>query len=809
MVWMVLWKWKSDTERAGVDVFGSKFIKISFVASVVISMVLSAVAAPLVRTIDVQKKGGGSFDRGFVLAHTRVKTGQEFNASEVSSDVRQLLDTGKFTSVTASVKELSDGVKVIFTVQPKLRLAERPTFRGVHELSQRKVRKLLDFKKGDLIDDQTVGIAVHKVLDKYREESYPNATATWKLARLTNQNDVATLTIKFNEGEQAYVKNIDVIGNDSISTSTLRKALEKPSPFNPFRWFFKKHYERYRLATVAEGVKRVYMDHGFLDVAATTDVIVREKEKNRKIETALVTVVEGDVYHIGNIELKGITKFPKNELQNLVYLKSGDVASLGGIENTAKRLQAYYGDRGYLNSRVKYFLMPRKGAKVVDILFSINEGELVRIRNIIIRGNTRTRDKVIRREMLVYPGETYNQTRVQRSKRRIKNLGFFQNVQVLPQKTNDPHEQDLVFDVAEKRTGQFMLGAGFSSVDHLMGFIELSQGNFDLFGWPNFTGGGQKLRLRAQIGSTRQDYDLSFIEPWFLDRKLRLGFNLYSHDRSYDDYDVETKGSSISIGKALPGANRVTLRYSIEDSKITDVSDTNVYYELDSYDFDTDTGTPYYFESEQDRTKSTLTIALQHDTRNNPFVPTHGNKIKGFYSFSGGPLGFDTEMQDIGLKTASYIPLWFGHVFSVRSRFEFIEPMGDTETIPLADKLFLGGGRTLRGFNYRDVGPKVIRKLDNDEYYARSYGGQSLFMVNLEYTIPIVKGVRLAGFYDTGNVWADTYTIDLGDLASSYGIGIRLDMPGFPIRIDRAWVIDYDDDYTESDKWVIWIGYDN
>jgi outer membrane protein assembly factor BamA len=172
-------------------------------------------------------------------------------------------------------------------------------------------------------------------------------------------------------------------------------------------------------------------------------------------------------------------------------------------------------------------------------------------------------------------------------------------------------------------------------------------------------------------------------------------------------------------------------------------------------------------------------------------------------------MGFDTDMYDVRLKTASYVPLWFGHVFSVRTKFEFVEAFGDTETVPLADKLFLGGGRTLRGFDYREVGPKVIRKVGEDEYYTRSYGGQSLFMANIEYTVPIVKGVRFAGFYDVGNVWADTYTVETSDLASSAGVGVRFDMPGFPIRIDRAWVIDYDDEYTDDDKWVIWIGYDN
>jgi len=778
-----------------------------YIVAVFFAGILSSVGAPVIRSIEVQQKGGGGFDRGYVLAHSRIKTGDEFSSSAVSRDVKLLLETGKFTSVDAAIKEQADGVVLTFTVQPKLRLSGKPIVKGVKEFRNRKVLKLLELEPGDMIDDPTVGVAVNRVLEKYRDKSYPNATCSWTLKPVEREPGVVKLHLDFNEGVVTYVHDIDVVGNDHVSTAVLRKALERPSPFNPIRWFIKKRYEHYELAYIESGVKRVFMDYGFLDVKVKTDIANKEGHKEQDI--ALITVDEGIKYHIDEIKLEGITIFPENELKKIVGLKSGDVASLKAIENTARRLQSYYGNRGYLNSDVRKLLIPNTSERTVDVVFTIIEGELVRIRNIIIRGNTRTRDKVVRRELLVYPGEIYNQSRVKRSERRVNNLGFFGSVQVVPQRTTDIEEQDLVFEVTEKRTGQFMLGAGFSSVDNLIGFIELSQGNFDLLGWPNFTGGGQKLRLRAQIGSTRKDYDLSFTEPWFLDRRLSLGFNIYSRDRNYTDYDVETTGAAVSLGKALPGANRINLRYSIEDSNITDVSDTNTYYELDSYDFETDTGVPYLFESEEDRIKSTMTISLQHDTRNNPFVPTRGNKIRTFYSISGGPMGFDTDMYDVGLKTASYVPLWFGHVFSVRSRFEFIEAFGGTETIPLADKLFLGGGRTLRGFDYRDVGPKVIRKIDEDSYYARSYGGQSLFMVNIEYTVPIVKGVRFAGFYDTGNVWSDTYTLDTGDLASSMGIGVRFDMPGFPIRIDRAWVIDYDDDYTEDDKWVIWIGYDN
>jgi len=787
-----------------------RFIKIRFgiIPAIIICWAFVAQAAPVVRDIQVLKKGGGGFDSGYVMAHTRVKAGEEFNSALVSGDVRRLLDTGRFSTVKAGVENMDAGVRVIYTVEPKLWLAEEPEISGNKKLSARKIKKILGLKKSDMVDNQTVAVAVNNVLDEYRKKSYPNVTCDWKIKAVEGRSDLAKVSLHFKEGKKNYITKIEVRGNHSLSSATLRKALEKPTPFNPFRWFFKKRYNKYELVPIAEQVKRVYLDHGFLDVKVSYDVAAKEKDDEKKIETGIITVEEGPLYRVGSVEVKGITKFPESAITRLITLDKGGIASLKAIEDNAKRIQTYYGDRGYLNSSVRYEIIPH-ASHIVDVVYTVSEGELVKIRNIIIRGNTRTRDKVIRQELLVYPGETYNQTRVERSKRRIKNLGFFSNVQVIPQKTNNPGRDDIIFDVAEKRTGQFMVGAGFSSVDHILGFVELTQSNFDLFGWPHFTGGGQKLQLRAQLGSTRKDYTISFTEPWLFDRKLSLGLNLYSRNRNYKDYDVETRGGSVSLSKSLFGPNRISVRYSLDSSRITDVADTNTYYKLDSYDFAADSGEPFAFDDGQDNTKSTLTFSLVHDTRNNPFVPSRGNKLQVFYSYSGGPLGFDTEMQDLGLKTFSYVPLWFGHVISLKTRFQFIEPMGDSEEIPLANKLFLGGGHTLRGFKYRDVGPKVIRKIDDGTYYARVYGGQSLFMASAEYTIPIVKGVRLAAFYDTGNVWEDTYKFDPGDLACSYGFGVRLDMPGFPIRIDRAFVIDKDDEYTEEDKWVIWIGYDN
>jgi outer membrane protein insertion porin family len=763
--------------------------------------------AQRIQTIEVEQRGMGRSDKAYVLAHIQASEGDDFSAALAAQDVRRLLDTGQFSTADVRVVELKDGdLKVIYTVQPKLRLQGDPRIEGVDAFRESKVRKWLELKDGDRVDDQMAGVAVRKVIQEYRKKRYTDASGSWKFHVVDESRGLVNLTFTFDEGNRSYVNDIRVAGNREISRSTLRTALKRPSPVNPYRWFVKKKYDRYELNEVESNVRRVYMNQGFMDVDVSVAV---DDTADDPGETAIVAVEEGQRYRFGTIKIEGVSLFPVEQLESLLLVREGEVASLDAIETSASRLEYFYGDRGYLNAGARPVMLPDTKNLTLDLTFRVREGELVRIRNIVVRGNSRTRDKVIRRELLVYPGEIYNQTRVKRSERRLSNLGFFDSVRVLPEQTSRDAERDLVFDVSEKRTGQFMIGAGFSSVDNLIGFMELSQGNFDLFGWPYFTGGGQKLRLRTQIGSTQTDYELSFTEPWFMNRRLSLGFDVYRRERNYSEYDLKTTGAAIRLAKALPFASRINFQYEIESTEITDITDTNQYFFLDSFDFATDNGTPYSFASEEDGVKSALTVSISQDTRDNPFVPTRGSKLTLRYTVAGGPLGFDYDFYNTGLRTTTYIPLWFGHVLNLRSQFEFIDSFGDTDEVPLAERLFLGGGRTLRGFRYRDVGPKVIRPVEgSDTYYDRPVGGRSLFMANVEYTIPIVQGIRFGFFYDTGNVWADRFKLDLNDLASSTGMGLRLDVPGFPIRIDRAWALEKDDDFTDEDNWVIWIGYD-
>ena len=762
-------------------------------------------AAPIVREVIVEHRGEGDLDADLVLSHSSVTAGEELDRTKISHDVRALLDTGLFSAVDVMIDPDDDGVRVIYAVAARPRLARMPSVSGVEHFRPGKVLEWVDLHRGDLVDEQVLGVRVQRVVEEYRKDFYPDAAVSWTIDPVPAKPGFATVTLTVQEGERGRTKRIRFRGNDHVKGSVLRKATRQPVPWNLFRWIWKPRYDEDVIQAAAVAVRDVYLDRGYLDVRL--DAPTPEPDDGGNV-MLYFNVREGEPYRFGDVSVEGITLFPESALQPQVMTRSGDVASMGLVRLTAQGLQDYYGSRGYIDTRVTPTLTPRAGERTADVVYRVREGELVTVGNIRIRGNTRTRDKVIRRELLVYPGDVYNDVKARRSERRLSNLGYFSSVRRDALQTSTPHERDLVFEVEEKRTGQFMVGAGFSSVENVIGYVELSQGNFDLKGWPTFTGGGQKLKTRAQIGSNREDYEISFVEPWFLNRKLALGVDLFRNEYSYTDYAVERTGAAVSLTKGLPGANRVSFRYRIEKVSVEDEADTNRYFYVEEYaDFPDEA---YTFVSETDRVQSSFRVTLTHDTRDNPFIATRGMRLVGFYDVSGGPFGFDTDLYHVGLHGNQYIPLWFGHVLSLKARYEVVEAFGNADEVPISDRLFAGGGRSLRGFDYRDVGPKVVleeHRDDADPFY-RPVGGRSLAIANAEYTIPVVEGIRLAAFYDTGMVWRDSFALDTGDFAATAGVGIRLDMPGFPIRIDRGWPVHRNDPLTDEDPWVIWIGYD-
>ena len=500
-----------------------------------------------------------------------------------------------------------------------------------------------------------------------------------------------------------------------------------------------------------------------------------------------IEVDEGPLYEVGSIRVDGISTLPEERVNEAVLLQTGDVASSIAIERTRQAIQDYYLSQGYYRTIVREKLLADPLKPVVDIVYEVREGRLSRVRDVDFSGNVRTHDKVIRREMSIAPGEIFNQVKVRTSTARLRNLNYFSYVNPIITPTNREDEYDVVFQLEEQRTGSFIGGVGVSSIDDLIGFVELSQANFDIFGWPHPTGAGQKVKVRFTLGTSRRDYEVSFIEPWFLDRRLRLSVDAFQHDRRFlsDDYDQRNTGASVGLSKSLATYYTGSVKYALENIEVRNVAeDASELIKIE----------------EGDQIQSSLTFSLQRDTRNKVFVPTAGSRTRAQVKVAGGPLGGDSELYELQLKNASFIPLWFDHVLSLRGVISVVEPYGDGDRVPIFDRLFQGGARTIRGFDFRDVGPR-------DEF-GEPIGGQSEFQYTVEYSIPITDQFRFATFYDGGNVWVDGYDWDFGDLNSSYGIGLRIDIPGFPLQLDYSWPIEADEFNDRSGgRFSFLIGY--
>lgn len=756
----------------------------------------------LVREIVVTNRGAGMVESGMVTAYTAIRVGDSLDRQRISADVRRLLDSGRFADATAYAENLGDGVRLIYAVQPKWTLRDPIEIHGAEHFRQSKIRNFMDIDPGARVDEQLVSAGAKRVELEYREDFFPDATVRWSLESADAELGLARVRLDVDEGARAKVKTLDFKGNGALRDKVLKQAVRRVTWYNPFSWFKRVHYDPQALEAARLSVLREYRRQGYLDAKVETPEVIRGPKGDVRLAFA---IDEGVQYRLGDITVggSGVRVFPGDTLRAVIKTKRGAVASDEVLRQDAGDVRDYFGARGYIQTSVRPELGANPSNAIVNVTYNVTEGHLTKIRNVVIRGNTRTRDKVIRRELLVYPGEIYNEVKVHQSERILNNLGYFGSVRSDPIDTRLPDEKDLTFSLEEKRTGQFMIGAGFSSVDNLLGFTEISQSNFDLRGWPYFTGGGQKIKARAQFGSERDEYQISFVEPWFLDRKLSLGVEVYLTDVDFDDYDERRLGTAISLTKPLPGPNRLQMQYRIENREIQNVADTNEYFYAD------DPTESYFFTRDEDSIKSTAGLRLTHDTRNSPFVPTRGQKVSVSADLSGGPFGFDTDIYELSANAAHYQTLWFKHTLSARTRWEVVDSYGDTDDVSISDLLFIGGGRTVRGYDYRDVGPKVVRTdASGNVVEHRPVGGKSLALASVEYAIPIVSALRLAAFYDIGNVWRDAYEFELNNLASGAGVGIRFDLPGFPIRIDRAWSVEKDSELTDTDTWTFWIGFE-
>ena len=451
----------------------------------------------------------------------------------------------------------------------------------------------------------------------------------------------------------------------------------------------------------------------------------------------------------------------EQKLRAVVKMKEGSVYSAKAIKDDAKALADAYGSGGYVDLTI----VPETSQahdRLIDITYKIDEGQRSYVERISISGNTRTKDKVIRREVLIAPGDIFNTVRVETSKKRLENLGYFSKVDTFPVDTEVEGRKYLDIQVEEKRTGSLNFGAGFSTVDSLIGFIELTQGNFDITNWPSLTGGGQKFRIRLQGGTERKDVELALTEPWFMDRPISVGLTTYYHEANYlsSIYDQRNYGFSLDVRKGIRPFLYGSLSYRLESIDTFNVALS---------------ASPELVAETGPSTKSVFSANLTWDRRDNPFLTRSGERIT-YTWWVAGPGGTE-QIYGFDVEASKYWRLPWDTILLINAEVAGVDAWGDqTKLVKIYDRLFLGGSNNLRGFDFRDVGPK--------DPNGEPLGGQSMARATIEWTFPIVEKARGALFYDTGFVNTNPWDYNFNNVASDIGFGLRLDLPIGPLRVD-------------------------
>lgn len=762
--------------------------------------VRAQVEEPIVREIEIRFIGPETVNRAVVSANIQTVVGKPAPREMIEQDVRNLIATGYFFDVRVLEEPAADGVKLIFQVQGKATIRDI-TLEGYKRFKEERLRRELGFKVGDILDERKMQLSTQKISEMYQKTGYPDVKADHEIS-IDRDTGKAVVRIKINEGQRVFIQRVKITGNKAFPEKRLLKLMKT-----------RRHWwgswlsgtgvlkdEQFR--EDLDKLREHYRSNGYLDMEVRDTRVERTGSKWMIVH---IDIFEGGQYKVGLIKIDGNKLFPTVELEKRLKMISGQTFTPGGLNADLKALEDYYGARGYLDTSVRSSRVPNVETGRIDLTYTIREGELTYIERIEIRGNTKTKDKVIRRELAVAPGEIYDTVRVDKSAERLRNLGYFAKVETTPRPTPVTNRKDLVVSVEEQRTGTVTFGAGFSSIDNFIGFVEVTQGNFDLFNWPSFTGGGQKLRLRTQLGFQRQDYILSFTEPWFLDQKLSLGFDLFHHESQYlsSEFSERRTGGDLRLEKALNEFVRAQVQYGLESISLG--VDSTASQELQSQN-----GT---------KLRSSLQGSLVYDARDSVFLTTRGNRTELSAEMAGGPVGGDVSVYKLNAKTTFYFPFFQGHVLQLLGATGVAQAFGrtrgsgpvvtETNTVPVTnikvndvpifDRYFLGGANTLRGFGYRKVGPKDVN--------GEPIGGNTYVNGTVEYTIPIVERVRFAIFFDIGNVYRSAYEFRMNGMKSDAGVGVRLNLPIGPLRLDYGYPIQTDDLTGRGGKIQFSVGY--
>lgn len=738
-------------------------------------MAQSAASSLKVGALEVKFIGAANISEDVVRANMQVREGIDLDDTLIDQDIRSLYRTGLFEFIEVKRDVRPDRtVNLVFEVTPKFRVL-RVSYDGNVKVKTRRLEKEVKTKANTPLDERQVKEDVTKIREYYQKSGYNQIKVGYTIER-NRSTGFGEVIFKIEEGVKVRISRVNFVGNEHVKAGKLRKAIETRK-WTIFSWITGRgRFKDDQFQDDIGKLRDYYRELGYLDVEVPADQVQYDYPSPKKL-VLTIRINEGRQYKVGEIAITGNTIISTETLRGVLRQNTGSIFAPSKIDADVTALQDAFGKDGYIETRVQLIRKPNLETGAIDIEYRIRESEQFYVESVRVEGNTKTKSIVIIRELSLGPGEVFNSVRMKNSRQVLDNTRFFEEVNMTPESTNIPGRKNLKVSVREGRTGNLTFGAGFSSLERAVVFAEVTQSNFDLFGRRSgFQGDGQKFRLRLQLGSRSSEAILSFEEPWLFEQQLALGFSIFRTSSSYNSslYDEVRTGGEIYLRKRLFELVEGRLSYGYE---IVDIQDVETGY------------TVVY--PEESTALSRVGFQLLRDTRDKLINTTRGNRIELASEVTTSALGGDEDYYRLEAKGSQFFPTFEtqNQVLAVIGRVGVLDTFGDTNQVPFYDRFYLGGPYTLRGFDYREVGPKVNVAGDRVPVGGNTYG-----FLSLEYTMDIIEPLRFAVFYDAGFVNKGAYDFKTSGYNDNFGFGLRILIAGAPLSLDYGIPITTDAD---------------
>lgn len=712
----------------------------------------------LVGSVKIQ--GNKRVDDSTILYYIKTRKGEPLSRNQIRKDIEQIYNLGQFKDIRVETQGGLDGLEVVFIVEEIPSIGD-VVLRGNDKLSDDEIREKLALKRGTTFQEYMIQEAKEAIKLLYHEKGFffvETSIDTKKSAdNLTNIN------IRIREGEKVRIKNIRFVGNKSLVADDLKEQMETKAE----TWFSflddSGIYKKDILKLDMFRLEGFYHDNGYIRVRVLEPKIgINKKDKEINI---IVPIEEGPQYRVRKISAQPDETLTEEEILKAIKIKVKDVYNVSGVRADILNITELYSQRGYAYADVNPVTKINDDSRTVDLSVAIDKGRKVYVGEISLLGNTRTLDNVIRREFRLKEGEVFDSEKLKRSKQRINNLQFFEDVKIDTRRGRDSDLIDIVTTVTERPTGSVSVGAGFSSVENFIFTAGISQ--------DNFLGRGQKVVFSTSLSSLKSDFNLSLTDPRIFDTEILAGIDAFNRKSDFISFSSRNTGGGLRFGKAITEYDWVGLNYRFEDVEITDV----------------DPGQETSHLKNEKRITSRISPTFIRDTRDNFLNPSTGWRHVVRFDLAGGVLG-GANFHKMSYETSYYRPLIGKLVGMLHGQIAWADGYGD-DKLPSFERYFLGGPSSLRGYTIRDVGPRDIA--------GDPIGGNQSLLINAELQYPFTKGFRGFVFYDRGNVYGGgpdirttTTTWDLLEMRDSIGAGVRFLSPFGPVgfayglKLDQA-----------------------